>query len=98
MSQAGDDPLFDGISGVKCESFIQLVRRRAFSEGKSKDDEWMAQYAGMCFDGSALRWYESLDEEVQDSWKLLRAAILKQWPASANQSEGGAEPAQSLFV
>ncbi|KAG8921736.1 hypothetical protein FRC00_008290, partial [Tulasnella sp. 408] len=40
----------------------------------------MAGYASTCFAGEALRWYEGLDEDVQDDWKQLRAALLERFP------------------
>ncbi|KAG8944821.1 hypothetical protein FRC00_010408 [Tulasnella sp. 408] len=36
--------------------------------------------------GKALRWYESLDDDVQDSWKRLRKAILARYPPADEHS------------
>ncbi|KAG8917657.1 bud emergence protein 1 [Tulasnella sp. 417] len=45
----------------------------------------MAGYASTCFAGEALRWYEGLDEDVQDDWKKLRTAMLERFPPVSEQ-------------
>ncbi|KIO28803.1 hypothetical protein M407DRAFT_6575 [Tulasnella calospora MUT 4182] len=35
--------------GEECTGFIRQVRRKAFEAGKSRDKEWMADYAESCF-------------------------------------------------
>lgn len=41
----------------------------------------MADFAATCLVKDAMRWWSTLDEEVQGSWKLLRRAmLLKYWP------------------
>jgi len=40
----------------------------------------MADFAATCFVGDALRWYDSLDDEVQENWKLLQRALLTKYP------------------
>lgn len=64
---------------------MAAVNRYAFKNDKTKDDEWIAQFAGACMAGEALRWYVDLDDEVQESWKRLRRALLAQYatPPSA---------------
>lgn len=49
-------------------------------KGKERDNIWIAHYASSCFGGSALRWFEGLDDEVQEDWKKLRKAMLDKWP------------------
>lgn len=77
---------FRGQDGSEAEEFIQAVRRAAFNATKDRDDEWMARFASTCMSGKALRWYESLDDDVQDSWKRLRKAILARYPPADEYS------------
>ncbi|KAG8922087.1 hypothetical protein FRC00_007835 [Tulasnella sp. 408] len=77
---------FRGQDGNEAEEFIQAVRRAAFNANKDRDDEWMARFASTCMSGKALRWYESLDDDVQDSWKRLRKAILARYPPADEYS------------
>lgn len=60
----------------ECEDFINAVSRLAFSVGKQRDDNWIAAFAASCLAHDALRWWDSLDPTVQQSWRLLRQAML----------------------
>lgn len=76
---------FSGAPEEKAAAFIQNLNRRAFAQGKSKDDEWLAQYAAACLSHDALVWYYDLAEEVQSSWRKLCPALLREFskkPAS----------------
>ncbi|KAG8982865.1 hypothetical protein FRB90_006491, partial [Tulasnella sp. 427] len=77
---------FFGTGELTCHHFIRSIREDAIEAGKQRDDEWMADQASIRFDGEALKWFESLDEEVQTDWKRLRRAILYRFaePASEN--------------
>lgn len=76
--------LFDGgANGVGCDTFIRNVRQRGLREGKESEDKWMAHAAAASMEGDALFWYEDQDEEVQDSWKMLRRALLTRWGKAA---------------
>lgn len=66
--------------GHNVEDFILSIRQRAFSLDKQMDYAWTAQYASTCIAGEALRWYESLDQETQGDWGLLRKALLERYP------------------
>lgn len=81
---ATEEILFRGQDGSEAEGFIAAVRKAAFAAGKNpqEDDEWIAHFASTCFTAMALRWFESLDDDVQSSWKLLRKALLVKYPAS----------------
>ncbi|KAG9041036.1 hypothetical protein FS837_012804 [Tulasnella sp. UAMH 9824] len=39
----------------------------------------MANFAYVCFTKKALRWYEELDEQTRNDWRLLRGAILAKY-------------------
>lgn len=77
---------FAGRDGTEAENFVRNVKSRAFKLGKQRDNEWMAAFASICFAGDALRWFESLDDETQSDWKLLRSAILAKYPAGSADS------------
>ncbi|KAG9039870.1 hypothetical protein FS837_000896 [Tulasnella sp. UAMH 9824] len=72
----GGDTVFSGNGGLTCHQFIRAVRERAIEAGHQRNDEWMADYASIRLEGEALKWFESLDDETQISWKLLRRAII----------------------
>ncbi|KAG8966547.1 hypothetical protein FRC05_002620 [Tulasnella sp. 425] len=83
-SQSGEHNELDftGESAEKAESFVQAVHRRAFAAGRQKENAWIAEFACTCFSKKALRWYDTLDAETQNDWKLLRRAILGEYTAS----------------
>ncbi|KAG8852799.1 hypothetical protein FRB96_008487 [Tulasnella sp. 330] len=70
---------FSGNGEEDVALFLRKVNRIAFSEGKSRDDDWLADYVGACLAGTALDWYTELDESVRRSWGDLRPALLKQF-------------------
>ncbi|KAG8909769.1 hypothetical protein FRC01_006733 [Tulasnella sp. 417] len=85
---------FSGAPDEKASAFIQSLNRRAFAQGKSKDDEWLAQYAAACFSDDALTWYYDLAEEVQNSWRKMCPALLKEFsnkPSRAAKAMYGTE-------
>ncbi|KAG9043142.1 hypothetical protein FS837_009960 [Tulasnella sp. UAMH 9824] len=84
-------PKFYGKSGEEAEEFVHTVRQRARDAGRQKDNDWIITYVSDCFVGDALRWHVSLDQSIQDDWKMLQVAILVQW-----RREGGMDlPAKS---
>lgn len=48
----------------------------------------MADYTSVRFEGEALKWFESLDDETQASWKLLRRSILSHYAESTLEEPG----------
>ncbi|KAG8954855.1 hypothetical protein FRC04_010338 [Tulasnella sp. 424] len=84
--------VFKGIDGAEAESFIQAVQRSARTEGRSRDNEWIIDLVSTCMTGEALRWYVELDEETQNDWKLLRKAILRQYPPLSKPSTSALAP------
>ncbi|KAG8906555.1 hypothetical protein FRB99_006669 [Tulasnella sp. 403] len=72
---------FSGISGVQCEEFIHIVRQRALAAGKQRDNDWIIDFVTPCFIGDALRFHATLDDDVQDNWRLLQRALLQKYPA-----------------
>ena len=79
---AGDDFIFQGLDGEECEDFVFWINWRGKEEGKESDDQWMAKLAMHYMAKGALRWYTvQLEPEVQESWKLLRKALMDHYPA-----------------
>ncbi|KAG9032125.1 hypothetical protein FS837_002797 [Tulasnella sp. UAMH 9824] len=70
---------FRGQHATECEDFMTAIVRRAFAQGKQRDDQWMADFAATCMVNDAMRWWGALDEETQGSWKLLRRAMLSKY-------------------
>jgi len=95
-----DDLTFYGIDGDECERFVAAVNKWAFEGDKDKDDEWVARFATSCIAGSAVRFYGTLDEDIQRSWRKLRLALLANYsaldptiprPAPVRLPKGGAD-------
>ncbi|KAG8925187.1 hypothetical protein FRC01_010572 [Tulasnella sp. 417] len=84
--------VFQGIDGAEAESFISSVLRTARTEGKTRDNDWIVDLVSTCMRGEALRWYIDLDEDTQNDWKLLRRAILRQYPPHAQPSASPVQP------
>ena len=74
------DLTFHGSDDVACEAFILAINRWAFDNEKQEDDRLVAQFAYSHMAGKMLRFYETLDDDVQGSWKLLRRALLDRYP------------------
>ncbi len=77
--------LFQGRDGDDCDDFVFYITQRAANEGKTRDDAWTADLALRCMARGALRWYAQLEPDVQDSWRLLRRALLEKYPASGEE-------------
>lgn len=80
MTAPIEDIEFTGRDGYECEEFIRAIRKVAYAAGKIRDDAWTADFASTCFSGRALRYYESLELEMQCDWRLLRHALLMKYP------------------
>ncbi|KIO17952.1 hypothetical protein M407DRAFT_32367 [Tulasnella calospora MUT 4182] len=76
---ASGRPIFYGESSKEAEDFIFAIKERAYAEGKQRDNAWIAEFVSICFAKTALRWYEELDEDVQNDWRLLKHAILAEY-------------------
>ncbi|KAG8975982.1 hypothetical protein FRB90_009360, partial [Tulasnella sp. 427] len=82
----GDSELsFDGKDGSAAESFVVAVQRKARAEGKLRDNDWIIDLVSTCLTRAALRWYVDLDDDTQNDWKLLRKAILQQYPPAPTE-------------
>ncbi|KAG8941820.1 hypothetical protein FRC04_004062 [Tulasnella sp. 424] len=81
-----EDLIFTGGSAEEAEDFIFAVKKRAYSKGKHKDPAWIAEFVSICFAKKALRWYERLDEDTQNDWRLLKRALLDEYEGSIPSS------------
>jgi len=81
--------IFRGGSDEDVSELIREIRAKAFEQGKSRDDIWMADYAGTCFTGAAERWYDKLPAKTRGSWELLKEALLNQYAPSEGGSSRG---------
>ncbi|KAG9036637.1 hypothetical protein FS837_001640 [Tulasnella sp. UAMH 9824] len=70
---------FRGKDLEECEQFIAAVNKQARAQGKFRDDQWIADLVGASMAGDALIWWSSLDDQTQESWKLLRKAMLSRY-------------------
>ncbi|KAG8986522.1 hypothetical protein FRB94_002752 [Tulasnella sp. JGI-2019a] len=70
-------PIFSGGDAEDVTNFILRVQQIGFSQGRSRDDDWHADYAATCLAGAAMRWYCQLDCLP---WIHLRRALTLQFP------------------
>lgn len=75
--------IFRGEEGQEVEEFIRQVRAHAFEKGKLRDDRWVAEYTSTLVSGSALLWYENLDDTTQQSWDKLKDRLLLEYGRGA---------------
>ncbi len=76
------DPGFRGLDRTELWDFLFWVVRLASDEGRLDDDEWTARLAVRGMSKPVLRWYIQRDPEVQESWRLLRRALIDNWTLS----------------
>ncbi|KAG9002128.1 hypothetical protein FRB94_004106 [Tulasnella sp. JGI-2019a] len=67
---------FQGDDSEDVTLFLRDIARVAFNQGHHQDFPWMIGYTETCLTGTALRWFNELDEDVLRSWKTLRGAFL----------------------
>lgn len=79
-SERHEDLVFRGNDGTEAEEFVRWVIRTAKAAGRFRDNDWIIEEVASALAGDALRWYIELDDETQNDWKLLRRAILQQYP------------------
>lgn len=94
-TMSSDAFIFNGdpICGPSGEEFSRFIGRSALEKGlnQREHDHLIAQLAESHLGGAALNWfYESLNEDIQESWKELKKAIWRRWPSqSASVSAPG---------
>ena len=58
----------------------------------------MADHASIRFDGEALKWFESLEDETQTDWKRLRRALLARYAEPAYEEVAPSQTGQASFL
>lgn len=79
------DLVFRGQDGTECERFIMAIKKEALAQGKLRDDDWIVGLVETHMEGTALRWFETLDDATQYNWKLLKQALLARYPAEPSE-------------
>lgn len=92
---------FDGSPGpdhdFDVEFFIRAVRKHSLLKGRHGDNLWTAQFASTCLQGSALRWYETLPESIQNDWTQLCVALTDSYaPAEAKEGRPAGTSSSSV--
>ncbi|KAG8980543.1 hypothetical protein FRB90_007652, partial [Tulasnella sp. 427] len=96
MNSDSSEILFTGGEGLSCHQFIRAIRERALEAEKQRDNQWIADYASIRFDGEALKWFESLEDDVQSDWQLLRRAIISRYSEPTYEESTPNQPASGL--
>ncbi|KAG9028380.1 hypothetical protein FS837_003894 [Tulasnella sp. UAMH 9824] len=65
--------------GEECMGFIRQVRRKALEASRSRDKEWMADYAVSCFADDALKWSMKVQRHVLEDWDVLQSALMEKY-------------------
>lgn len=78
--------VFYGIDGSEAEQFVQTITKLAHEAGKYRDNDWIIERVEVALAGDALRWYIELVPEIQNDWKLLRKAIMQQYPSPTQRT------------
>ncbi|KAG8948747.1 hypothetical protein FRC04_009358 [Tulasnella sp. 424] len=79
MADYDYDFRFRGVDGEECSNFIRHVRRKALEAGKSRDKEWMADYAVSCFADDALEWSVEVPSNALENWDALQRALMEKY-------------------
>ncbi|KAG8909975.1 hypothetical protein FRC01_006616 [Tulasnella sp. 417] len=77
---------FNGVDGLGHQDFLQKIRHEAFKKGKTRDNIWMADLTALHLSGEALTWFETLPDDVQQTWKQLKKAIIQKYGGQNNDS------------
>lgn len=92
VAVADEEFTFNGVDSFGYQEFLQQVRRTAFKEGKSRDAAWMADLAVLHLSGDALMWFETLSDDVQQDWNLLKRAIIQKYGGKGDELVVGDAP------
>ncbi|KAG8990990.1 hypothetical protein FRB94_012939 [Tulasnella sp. JGI-2019a] len=74
-------PIFSGGESEDVCNFIRRVQQIGFSQGRTRNDDWHADYATTCLAGAAMRWYYELGDETCITWIHLRRALTLRFPS-----------------
>ncbi|KAG8924091.1 hypothetical protein FRC01_011957 [Tulasnella sp. 417] len=75
---------FEGFGGTtQVTQFITFIRRKALAVSRSRDKEWIADFAATHLDGEAFMWHLNLDQAVQADWDKLQRALVERYSTQA---------------
>jgi len=75
---------FTGAGGdIECQVFINSIRQHALAVGKSRDPNWMADFAASRFWYGAFSWYNNLPQRTRGNWDSLVNALCEEYMSSA---------------
>jgi len=80
------DVTFAGAKDESCLAFIVAVRKRAFDQGKARDNDWIADFVATCLRGDALLWHMKLPKETRYDWVTLQDALVKRFPENVKEA------------
>lgn len=60
--------------------------QQMLSESRYDDDRYAARFAASKMGEETLSWYLELDDDTQDSWRLLSRAIMREFGRQAETS------------
>lgn len=82
---AESDLKFEGVGGTtQVTQFITFIRRKALAASRSRDKEWIADFAATHLDGEAFLWHLNLDQAVQTDWDKLQRALVERYSTQAD--------------
>ncbi|KAG9047659.1 hypothetical protein FS837_001788 [Tulasnella sp. UAMH 9824] len=91
------DLKFEGFGGTtQVTQFITFIRRKALAASRSRDKEWIADFAATHLDGEAFLWHLNLDQAVQMDWDKLQRALVERYSAQAAAQSPGSTKYLSL--
>ncbi|KAG8950650.1 hypothetical protein FRC04_007274 [Tulasnella sp. 424] len=95
MADEGSDLKDQGFNGTAdVTQFITFIRRKALAVCRSRDKEWMADFAATQLNGEAFVWHLDLDPAIQADWDKLQRALVERYRSNtsvvvqANSSSG----------
>lgn len=85
MADGESDLKFEGVGGTtQVTQFITFIRRKALAASRSRDKEWIADFAATHLDGEAFLWHLNLDQAVQTDWDKLQRALVERYSTQAD--------------
>lgn len=74
----GKNPIFVAQSHEDAQAFVKEFKRSCICNGLTTKAQW-AEFLPTFLDIAAHRWYETLDEALQNSWDQVQERFLKEF-------------------
>ncbi|KAG9025674.1 GTP-binding protein [Tulasnella sp. JGI-2019a] len=87
---------FSGNPSEDVTTFLGSVKRVAITQGRQKDDAWIADYVESCLRGKAMKWFDAAsvgDPSSFSRWQSLRRTFLERFDSSPDQPPAHTPPA-----